>query len=63
MDDPPEAIPVDHGPSDSFHPIYDSVVEWLNAEARRPDPGTAPIIRNGRRRPVMPAAAKKRVKA
>lgn len=38
MSDTDEPAAADHGPPDSYHPIYDSVVEWLDGERRaKPD--------------------------
>lgn len=48
----PDDVPdtVDHGPADSYHPIYDGVVAWLDGE-RQAKPDTKMPARR-RRTPV-----------
>lgn len=38
-------------PPDRWHPIYDSVKRWLDAEAPEPDPKPKAAARNAKRRP------------
>lgn len=44
MDEFDPVITVDHGPSDKWHPNYDSFVDFLNAEAK-PRPPDTPRLR------------------
>lgn len=45
-----DEVTVDHGPADSYHPIYDSVVEWLDGEQQANPTILAPSIRPSRPR-------------
>ena len=47
-DDEPDTV--DHGPADNYHPIYDSVKEWLDGE-RQANPDAKIPAR--RRRPAV----------
>jgi hypothetical protein len=48
MDEPDASAAVINGPADKWHPIYDSVVEYLKNEAK-PAPAGTPPLRNRRK--------------
>lgn len=56
MSEPDEPEPVDHGPADSYHPIYDSVVAWLDGERQAKPDAKIPARRRTRRSPIKGAA-------
>jgi len=53
----PAAEPVEHGPPDSYHPIYDSVKAWLEGE-HHVKPDVKPPARRRTRAPVKGRVAK-----
>lgn len=40
--DNPDEIHVDHGPPDKWHPIYDTVSDYFDNEAKPPDTDEPP---------------------